>query len=138
MQHLTARVRFPQPIFDQSIAFFNWYINEIHAHEPPFSHVLHAENGEYEYDWRPRQGLSRLTLAHIETGLVAMNAFDFTRIGDTDPTTMPPPPSLLLATWLDLCAAVGWIDEGERAVLADQLNPTIADDTHRFGEPVFS
>lgn len=137
MRHPAGNLRIPEQIRLKTVKFLEWYVNEIHVHEAPFRHRLHAENGEFEYDWRPRKGISRLTLSHIESGLIAVNAFDFTRIGDTDPATMPPPASLLMATWLDLCTALEWIGEGDRAVMADALNEATAADTHLFGEPIY-
>lgn len=135
--HTQWQLQIPEAIRPATGAFLNWYYNDLHVHYPPLVQTTHADNGEFEYDWRPRAGISRLTLAHIATGLVAMNAFDFTRLGETDPATVPPPPSLLLTTWFDLCAALERISEGALAVLRDQMEERIAADAHQFGEPLY-
>lgn len=135
MRHPAAQLAFPPAIRAKTIAFLNWYFNDIHhgAAAP----VHHAEHGEYEYDWHPRAGVSRLTLAHVPTGLIAMNAFNFTHLAETEASQAAPPFSLLMATWFDLCAALEWIDDGTVAELRDSLSASTAQDAHQFGQPIY-
>jgi hypothetical protein len=137
VHHTEPQLRLPEEIRRATIAFLNWYYNDLHIHQPPLIQTTHAENGEFSYDWRPRHGISRLTLAHIETGLIAAGAFDLSKLGGTDPATAAPPPSLLLTTWFDLCAALEWLSEGAHAALRDQLQERISADTHQFGRPLY-
>jgi len=137
MDSPAKRLRLPDEIRSKTIAFFNWYINDIHIHHPPYLHRKHVENDELSYDWRPRDGFSRLTLTHLDTGYIAMNAFAFRGLRGTDPATLPPPPSLLITTWLDLCSTLEWISEGARASMAEQMNEIIAHDVHLLGEPIY-
>lgn len=137
MDHPLQRLRLPEAIRSATIAFLNWYYNDLHVHQPPHLQTTHAESSEFIYDWRPRQGESRLSLIHIPTGRSAANLFTLDRIGATDPATIPPPPSLLMTTWFDLCTAIGWLDEGAAATLNEQLSAPIAADAHQFGHPLY-
>lgn len=137
MDNPAEHLRIPIEIRSRTIAFFKWYLSDIHVHYPPHLHRSHVENDELAYDWRAREGFSRLTLTHLETGYVAMNAFIFRNMRGTNPATLPPPPSLLMTTWFDLCSTVGWISEGALASMNEQMAAITAHDAHLLGEPIY-
>lgn len=138
MELPSPRLRIPTEIRPQTIAFLNWYFNTIH-HAPNAANQLvnHAENEVYEYDWHPRMGISRLTLAHMPSGVIAMNAFDFQRLPEDAVDTVAPPASLLLTTWFDLCVALEWVSDTAVAATHEWLAELAAADAHQLGEPVY-
>lgn len=138
MEPPASRLRIPIEIQRQTIDFLNWYFNHIHyAPGAADKLVNHAENGVYEYDWHPRAGISRLTLGHVPSGVIAMNAFDFRRLPEEAVATVAPPDSLLLTTWFDLCVALEWVSDTAVAVMNEPLAELAAADAYEFGEPMY-
>lgn len=137
MTHPNAALRLPEEIKELTTSFLDWYVREVfHEAKGP----IHVESSAWELDWRPRaEGLSRLTLVDRDTGMLAINGFRFEHLADGEEPgdRQPPPTSLVMTTWFDLCHARELISDGRRAELDDRLRESTDYDQHRLGTALY-